>query len=42
LARDSLLGDAAYRDLGLSVGDGTSLFDSAADIIAEMDRYLAP
>jgi HD-like signal output (HDOD) protein len=42
LARDSLLGDAAYRDLGLSEGDGTSLFDSAADIIAEMDRYLAP
>jgi HD-like signal output (HDOD) protein len=42
LARDLLLTDAAYRDLGFTAEDGIPLFDSAADINAELDRYLAP
>jgi HD-like signal output (HDOD) protein len=42
LARDLLIVDPAYRDLGLSPEDGMPLFDSAADINAELDRYLAP
>ena len=42
LARDLLIVDPAYRDLGLSAEDGMPLFDSAADINAELDRYLAP
>jgi HD-like signal output (HDOD) protein len=42
LARDLLIIDPAYRDLGLSAEDGKPLFDSAADINAELDRYLAP
>jgi HD-like signal output (HDOD) protein len=42
LARDLLIIDPAYRDLGLSPEDGMPLFDSAADINAELDRYLAP
>jgi HD-like signal output (HDOD) protein len=42
LARDLLLTHTAYRDLGLTVADGEPLFDSAADINAELDRYLAP
>jgi HD-like signal output (HDOD) protein len=42
LARDLLIADPAYLDLGLSPEDGIPLFDSAADINAELDRYLAP
>jgi HD-like signal output (HDOD) protein len=42
LARDLLVTDPAYRDLGLSAADGAPLFDSAAAINAELDRYLAP
>jgi HD-like signal output (HDOD) protein len=42
LARDLLVTDAAYRDLGLTAADGEPLFDSAAAINAELDRYLAP
>jgi HD-like signal output (HDOD) protein len=42
LARDLLVTDAAYRDLGLSPADAEPLFDSAAAINAELDRYLAP
>jgi HD-like signal output (HDOD) protein len=42
LARDLLVTNAAYRDLGLTPEDGEPLFDSAAAINAELDRYLAP
>ncbi len=42
LARDLLVTDAAYRDLGLTAADGAPLFNSAAAINAELDRYLAP
>jgi HD-like signal output (HDOD) protein len=42
LARDLLLTDAAYRDLGVAGAQGGLLFDSAAAINAELDRYLAP
>jgi HD-like signal output (HDOD) protein len=42
LARDLLMTDPAYRDLGLTPADGEPLFDSAAAINAELDRYLAP
>jgi HD-like signal output (HDOD) protein len=42
LARDLLTVDPAYRDLGLAPEDGIPLFDSAASINAELDRYLAP
>jgi HD-like signal output (HDOD) protein len=42
LARDLLVTDAAYRDLGLTAADGEPLFDSAAAINAELDRYLSP
>ena len=42
LARDLLVTDAAYRDLGLTPEDAEPLFDSAAGINAELDRYLAP
>lgn len=42
LARDLLVTDAAYLDLGLTPADGEALFDAAAGIRAELDRYLAP
>jgi HD-like signal output (HDOD) protein len=42
LARDLLVTDPAYRNLGLTPADGEPLFDSAAAINAELDRYLAP
>lgn len=42
LARDLLLTHPAYRDLGLTPADGEPLFDSAAGVDAELDRYLAP
>jgi hypothetical protein len=42
LARDLLVTHPAYRDLGLTPADGEPLFDSAAGINAELDRYLAP
>jgi HD-like signal output (HDOD) protein len=42
LARDLLVKDPAYLELGLSAADGVPLFDSAAAINAELDRYLAP
>ena len=41
-ARDELVTDPAYRDLGLNLDHGNPLFDSAAAINAELDRYLAP
>ena len=42
LKRDQLVLDQAYRDLGLSADDAEPLFDSAASINAELDRYLSP
>jgi HD-like signal output (HDOD) protein len=42
LARDLLVTEAAYRDLGLTPADAEPLFDSAAAINAELDRFLAP
>jgi HD-like signal output (HDOD) protein len=42
LARDLLVTDPAFLDLGLTPADGEPLFDSAAAINAELDRYLAP
>jgi HD-like signal output (HDOD) protein len=42
LARDLLVTDPAFLDLGLTPADGAPLFDSAAAINAELDRYLAP
>lgn len=42
LDRDLLLHDPAYLDLGLTAADGAPLFESAAAINAELDRYLAP
>jgi len=42
VARDLLVTSEAYRDVGLAAGDGEALFDSAAAINAELDRYLAP
>ncbi|MEP6886062.1 MAG: HDOD domain-containing protein, partial [Gammaproteobacteria bacterium] len=42
LARELLVTDAAYRDLGLTAAEGAPLFDSAAAVNAELDRYLAP
>jgi HD-like signal output (HDOD) protein len=41
LARDLLVLNAAYRNLGLTSADSESLFDSASAINAELDRYLA-
>jgi len=42
LTRDLLVMDQGFRDLGLSVQDGEPLFDSAASINSELDRYLSP
>ncbi len=42
LARDLLMMDPAYADLGLTAADGDALFDASAAISAELDRYLAP
>ena len=42
LARDLLVMNAAYQDLGLTAADSLPLFDSAAAIGADLDRYLAP
>jgi HD-like signal output (HDOD) protein len=42
LARDLLVANAAYRDLGLRPEDADPLFGAAAAISAELDRYLAP
>jgi HD-like signal output (HDOD) protein len=42
LTRELLLRDQGYRDLGLSDEDAEPLFDSAASINAELDRYLSP
>jgi HD-like signal output (HDOD) protein len=42
LARDLFVTETAYRDLGLTPADGEPLFDSAAAIGAELDRFLAP
>jgi HD-like signal output (HDOD) protein len=42
LERQLLVREPAYRNLGLAPEDGIPLFDSAADITAELDRYLAP
>jgi len=40
-ARDLLVTDPAYRDLGLRSEDGEGLFELTADVDAELDRYLA-
>jgi HD-like signal output (HDOD) protein len=42
LTRELLLQDLGYRDLGLAAQDAEPLFDSAALINAELDRYLSP
>jgi HD-like signal output (HDOD) protein len=42
LTRELLLQDPGYRDLGLAAQDADPLFDSAALINAELDRYLSP
>ncbi len=42
LSRELLVREPAYRNLGLAPEDGIPLFDSAADITAELSRYLAP
>lgn len=42
MRRDELVLDSAYLDLGLSSQDAVELFDSAAAINAELDRYLSP
>jgi HD-like signal output (HDOD) protein len=42
LTRELLVKDQGYRDLGLSAQDDAPLFDSAAEINLEMDRYLSP
>ena len=42
LTRELLVLDQAFRDLGFLGQDAESLFDSAADISAELDRYLSP
>jgi HD-like signal output (HDOD) protein len=42
LTRELLVQDMGYRDLGLAPQDAEPLFDSAADINAELDRYLSP
>jgi HD-like signal output (HDOD) protein len=42
LARIFVTENPAYRDLGLTAADGEALFDAAAGISAELDRYLAP
>jgi HD-like signal output (HDOD) protein len=42
LTRELLVLDQGYRDLGFLGQDAESLFDSSADINAELDRYLSP
>lgn len=42
LTRELLVQDPGYRDLGLAAQDAEPLFDSAALINAELDRYLSP
>jgi HD-like signal output (HDOD) protein len=42
LTRDLLVLDQSYRDLGFASKDADPLFDSLADINAELDRYLSP
>jgi len=42
LTRELLVLDQSYRDLGFLGQDAESLFDSTADINAELDRYLSP
>jgi HD-like signal output (HDOD) protein len=42
LTRELLVQDPGYCDLGLGAQDADPLFDSAAQINAELDRYLSP
>jgi HD-like signal output (HDOD) protein len=42
LTRELLVLDPGYRDLGLTAQDADPLFDSTAQINAELDRYLSP
>ena len=42
LKRDELVDTSSYRDLGLGRADAEILFESAALIDAELDRYLSP
>jgi HD-like signal output (HDOD) protein len=40
-AREALVSDPIYRDLGLSGADGDAMFAAAGDVNAELDRHLA-
>jgi HD-like signal output (HDOD) protein len=42
LTRDLLMLDPGYLDLGFAAQDADRLFDSTAQINAELDRYLSP
>ena len=42
LTRELLMLDTAYLDLGVAARDADRLFDSTAQINAELDRYLSP
>jgi HD-like signal output (HDOD) protein len=42
LTRELLVQDPGYRDLGFGAQDADPLFDSTAQINAELDRYLSP
>jgi putative nucleotidyltransferase with HDIG domain len=42
MKRDVFMMDPGFRDLGLSSQDAVQLFDTTAEIISEMDRYLSP
>jgi HD-like signal output (HDOD) protein len=42
LTRELLMLDPGYLDLGLTAQDADPLFDSTAQINAELDRYLSP
>jgi len=40
-AREAIVTDPVYRDLGLSAADGDAIFATAGDVNAELDRHLA-
>jgi HD-like signal output (HDOD) protein len=42
MKRDVFMMDRGFSDLGLAAQDAVQLFDSTAEIAAEMDRYLSP
>jgi HD-like signal output (HDOD) protein len=41
-ARDAIVADAAYQDLGFGAAEAAPLFGSAGAINSELNRYLAP